>query len=1009
MKQVTVLFCDIVGSTELTDRLGAEAMHELVRRFLDRTLAEVHRYEGVAPQFRGDGFMALFGAPVTHEDHARRALLAALAIQRVLGERSGEEASNEPPVTVRIGIHTGPVVFAQVAESFQMETAIGDTAIVAARLEQAAEPGTILISDTTHRLAQGYARAQPVGPVDLKGKPEPIEAYRLLGISHRRSLLDQESSVHTTYFVDRHSELAILNGFLHQIESGHGQAIGIVGEPGIGKSRLLAEFRRQLAGGRVFWIEGRCLSYGAAIPYSLTLDLLRGNWGIIEADPPQAIVEKVRLGLQQAGMDPDEDAPVLLHLLEVKDAAEPLARSNPEFIKGKTFDILRQIVVNASLQRPVVMAFEDLHWIDQISEEFLGFLSESVRDGRILILATYRPGYRPPWIDKSYAGQTPLQPLSRDDSLQMVRSALRKGRLVELVTEEIVAKGDGNPFFLEQLALHAGEAREHRSELMVPDTIHDVVMARIDRLPEETKRLLQIAAVIGRDFSRRLLNATYHQPSSIDKHLRELVRLEFIYERLEPEGVIYVFRHALTQETAYGSLLERHRRGHHGDIGRALERLYAGRIEEVAELLAFHFGRSDETAQAIDYAILAAEKSQRRWANYEALNYFSDALRRLQTMPDTAPNRLRRLDAVLKQAEVKFALGRPAEHIEALQEIRAIVAETDDPRRRAAWHYWTGFLTGLTGARLNNAIDHCREAIAIASASGLEEIQSPATSCLAQLYFLAGRLHDTIDAGEAALSSFETRGDRWWAGRTLGHLTQAANALGQWRQSLDYCRRVLDHGLASKDLRLKAVGWWRLGSSQIEQGDLQQGLACCDEALALAPIPYDAAITHAIRGYGRIKAGQIEDGISELAEAVAWVEKSQLRYNYRRFVLWLAEAHLCRGDCTSARPLLDDVLSVSRTTGYRLLEGRACWLMADCLASDAPAIAKRYIENAVEILDGIDARNDLGKALITQAALRRREGDSEAARRLLGKAQGIFQALGTLDEPARVAAALAAL
>jgi predicted ATPase len=239
----------------------------------------------------------------------------------------------------------------------------------------------------------------------------------------------------------------------------------------------------------------------------LALDLLRSNCGILETDTPDTVVDKIHIGLREVGMDADEDGPVLLHLLEIKDVAETPTLSNPEAVKSKAFETLRQLTVKRSVQHPLVLVLEDLHWVDKISEEFLGFLAESVRDARVLMLATYRPGYRPPWIDKSYAGQMPLQPLPQDDSIRMVRSVLRVEQLVDLITQEIVAKADGNPFFLEQLALHAGEARDLRTDLMVPNTIHDVVMARIDRLPEQTKRTLQLAAVIGREFPLRLPRA----------------------------------------------------------------------------------------------------------------------------------------------------------------------------------------------------------------------------------------------------------------------------------------------------------------------------------------------------------------------------------------------------------------------------------------------------------------------------------------------------------------------
>jgi class 3 adenylate cyclase len=496
MKQVTVLFCDIVDSTPLTERLGPEVMRDLVNSFLETSLAEVRRYGGTAPQFRGDGFMALFGAPLAQEDHVRRALLAAVAIQRALGAGGTDAERLHPPV--RIGIHTGPVVFGPVGGGLAMDpTVIGDTANLGARLQEAAEPGTILLSEETRVLVQGYARVEPVGALALKGKVEPIPAYRLLGVSHRRYALDAAMAARPTVFVGCGNELAILNDFLAQAESGQGRALGVVGDPGIGKSRLLAEFRRQLPEGRITWVEGRCLSYGTAIPYLLVLDVLRSNCGIGETDTPEVIADKVRGGLREVGMDPDLDGSVLLHVLGVQDVASSPVPSNPELLKSKTFEVLRNLYIKGSQRRPLVLVLEDLHWIDNISKEFIATALDDLLDTRILLLANYRPGYRPPWIEKSYGGQISLQPLSRGDSVEVVRSVVPAERLGDLLTGEILAKAEGNPFFLEQLALHA---KDLRADLMVPNTIHDVVMARIDRLPDETKQLLQTASVIGREF-----------------------------------------------------------------------------------------------------------------------------------------------------------------------------------------------------------------------------------------------------------------------------------------------------------------------------------------------------------------------------------------------------------------------------------------------------------------------------------------------------------------------------
>ena len=1012
IKQVTVLFCDIVGSTPLAGRLGAEAMRDLVASFLEKSLGEVHRYGGTAPQFLGDGFMALFGAPVTQEDHVRRALLAAIAIQQALSVQPDADDNLTMDLPVRMGIHTGPVVFGPVGGGLRIEaTAIGDTANIAARLQEAAEAGTILLSEETRELAHDYARVEPVGPLMLKGKDEPVPAYRLLGVSHRRSGLRETAAAHTTTFVDRESERAILHNFLRLAENGRSQIVGIVGEPGIGKSRLLAEFRREIADGRVSWVEGRCVSYGTAIPYWLLLDLLRSNCRIVETDSPEIIAQKVRLALQELDMDVEQGSPVLLHLLGITELGGSPALLNPEAVKAKAFEILHQASIKGSLKRPLVLLVEDLHWIDKISEEFLAFLAENAPDARILLLGTYRPGYRPPWLDKSFAGQTPLHALSRGDSLQMVRSVLRAEGLADLVTEEIVAKADGNPLFLEQLALHAGE--NFRSALTVPNTIHDVVMARIDRLSEDTKQLLQTAAVIGREFSFRLLSAVSNAADSLEAQLRELIRLEFIYERVEPHGTTYVFRHALTQETAYASLLDRDRRAHHGAVGHALEELYQDRAEEVAELLAFHFGRTNEAERAVDYGILAAEKAQRRWANNEALTYFDDALRRLDALPDTKPNRLRRIEAVLKRTEVQYLLGQYADNIKTLETIRDVVEQIGEPRHCAAWHCWIGLLYGVTGGRPDIAIERCHQAARIAGAHGLQEIEAFAVSCLAQVYAVAGRLRDAIESGERALAYFEGRGDHWWAARTLWFLTVAANYLGEWGTTIDYCRRGIEHGAALGSPLSRSVqpqGWARMGLAYIQQGNIERGLQCCDEALALAPIlPRDAALAKVGRGYGQIKAGRFEAGFAELGEGLAWQDRAGFRFTYLSFALFLAEGYLRCSDTARACPLIQDLLEASKARGYLQIEGRACWLMAECLAGEGSAAAEGYIERAMQILERVGARSDLAKAMLTRAALRQRAGDTTEARLLLERASTLFGELGTLDEPARVEAALAAL
>jgi tetratricopeptide (TPR) repeat protein len=430
--------------------------------------------------------------------------------------------------------------------------------------------------------------------------------------------------------------------------------------------------------------------------------------------------------------------------------------------------------------------------------------------------------------------------------------------------------------------------------------------------------------------------------------------------------------------------------------------LYADRTDEVAELLALHFGRSDEAEKAVDYAILAGERAQRRWANNQALSHFSDALRLLGGAPATMANRLRRVDAVIKQGELKLALGRHAEHLGALEQIRELVEQTGDSRRQAVWHYWAGFLQILTGGEAAVAIEHCRQAMKIASAAGFHELDGFIASCLAQSYTVAGELRAAVDAGQRALSIFENDENLWWASRALWHLSSASNCLGEWEASLAYCRRAVEYATLLNDHRLKINGLWRTGCAAVQQGHAERGLRYCEEALALTPIPFDAAAARMVRGYGLVKAGQVEAGIAELAEVIVWFESSRLSHLRLLATLWLAEGHLARGDRASARPLVEDVLSVTRSQGYFHFEGIAHRLMSECLASEAPLDADEHVEAALRILDRTGARNDFAKALVTKAKLRHAEGDDRISWRLLDQADAIFQNLGTCDEPARV-------
>jgi class 3 adenylate cyclase/tetratricopeptide (TPR) repeat protein len=975
-KRVTVLFGDLADSSSLARRLGPEVMHELLDRLFRLALEEVHRYEGTINQFLGDGFMALFGAPLAIEHHERQALLAAAAIQRRLTDEVGELAPADTPPRLRMGLNTGTVVVGRIGDNLRMDyTAVGETTNVAARLQAQAEPGAIVLSQGTYERVRGFADVDSLGPVAVKGADDVV-AYRLNGLRPSRSTLDAVPERALSRFVGRDHDLAGLHNALAHAEAGRGQAVGIVSEPGMGKSRLLLEFRQSLTGRRLTYLEGRCVSYGATIPYHPLLETLRTNCRIADTDLPEVAAGKVAAAVAEVGLEAGDTLPYLLHVLGLKEGTSRLGALGPETVKARTFEALRQLTLRGSRLRPVVLVVEDLHWIDRTSEEFLATLADSLPGARVLLVTTYRHGYTPGWMGRSYATQLALRALGESESLEILRSVVLEETLPPTVIGAILTRGEGNPLFVEELARTVRDREYISADLAIPNTLQGVLSARIDRLSEQSKELLQLASVLGREFPSRLLAALWGDPSTLTDRLQELVRLEFLYERTWGADPVYAFTHVLTRDAAYGSLLESHRRRYHGAAGHALEDLFADRLHEAVDLLAHHFGLSAEGEKAVDYALRAADKARRRWANAEALAYFEAALRRLDALPDTDVNRLRRIDGVLEQSEVRFALGEHAEHLQALESITALVGTSGDPRRRAAWHYWVGFLHGMTGSHPSLAIGHCQQAVHTARTGGITDIEAYAQSCLTQVLAFTGDLRQGIEVGEAAVAAFEARGESWWAGRTLGHLVPIANGLGEWERARAYGDKALAHACALDDRRLKIMALLRLASTLIQRGEAQEGLRLCDEATALGPGPFDAVGVQAVRGHALVKAGDFEVGTVLLEKALEWLDRSRLRYTRCQIGLWLAEGYIRGGARPKAELVLRSILDEAALLGYRHLEGVTHRLLAESLDGED---VSEHIEAAIALLRETGAQHELAKVRSRASRAKGAHGRSDEA------------------------------
>ena len=1016
-KQVSVMFTDVSGFTAMSERLDPEEVHGIMDRVFEIVLAAVHRFEGTINQFLGDGVMALFGAPIAHEDHAHRALGAALAIQRELGPvRDDVRRLHGVEFRLRIGINTGLVVVGAIGRDLRMDyTAVGDTTNLASRMLNIAQPGQIVCTPATHRLTAGFFEFEDLGEFTVKGKSEPVRAWAIMRERRGRTRLEVSRERGLTPMLGRSEEMEALGLAYARAIEGHGAVLMLVGDAGVGKSRLLFEFLHRLEGGSHVELEASCLSYGRAIAYHPVVELVRRYLGLPDGAGDEDVRAAARVRLHGVGIADEESVTLLAHFLGVEAPAELLTRLGAQ-LKERTHALLRDVFLRASQRRPLVLVIENIHWTDPSSEEFFGPFIDALFGHPILLLLSSRPDFSMTTWPRERVEMLSVEGLDREQAADMARALLGAEEVAPQLIEVLVAKSEGNPLYVEEILRQLqetggavvvdGEARLSRADVSVPETVHDIIASRVDRVEEPLKQTIQGAAVVGRQFPAPLVARvlTVEEPRVVDD-LRRLQGFDFVFPVSMP---VYAFKHALTQEVVYTGLLERRRRLYHAIVGAALEEEHRERPDEIAELLAHHFGRSGEHDKAVDYAILAGEKAQRRWANAEALAHFESALKRLDTMPDSETNRRRRIDAVLKQAEVKFALGRHAEELTALESVQPIVDASADPPRRAAWYYWTGFLHSLTGARADVSVDYCRRAAEIAEAEGLDELRAYAQSCLAHVYLVAGNLHGGLVAGEAALATFEARGNPWWACRTIWALQPLATGSGDWGRALAYCRRALAHATATNDQRLQVVSWARLGATEVQRGDGEACVQACDRALAFSPAPFDVNTIKAMRGYGLVKRGDIGVGAQELGEAVAWFEKAGLLYTTSLLSLWLADACLRQEDAGRARALAERALQAARERGYRHLEGAAARALGEALLVSAPAAAAAALADAERICQDVGARNDLGRTWAAMGRLAIATGDAARGRTLLERALAEFEALGTIDEIARTAAALQA-
>jgi class 3 adenylate cyclase/tetratricopeptide (TPR) repeat protein len=801
-KQVTVLFADLKGSMELLADRDPEEARKLLDPVLERMMEAVHRYEGTVNQVMGDGIMALFGAPITHEDHAVRACYAALRMQELV-QRYAEEArqTHGVHVQIRVGLNSGEVVVRAIGSDLHMDyTAVGQTTHLAGRMEQLASPGSILLTVSTLELVEGFVAVKSLGPTPVKGLADAVEIYEVTGVGPARTRLQAAARRGLTRFVGRDAEMEQLRRAQQLASAGHGQVAAIVAEAGVGKSRLVYEFihSHRLHGGLV--LEGASVSYGTATSYLPVIDLLKGYFKIQDRDDLRDIRAKVAGTLLTLDRALEPTLPALLALLDVPVDDAAWQTLDPAQRRQRTLDAVKRLLLREARQQPLLVIFEDLHWIDGETQALLDGLVDSLVSARLLLLVDYRPEYQHAWGSKTFYSQMRLDALPIERTGELLDALLGDDPGLAPLKQLLVKRG--NPFFLEETVrtlvetkVLAGEPGQYRltqpvQTIQVPPTVQAMLAARIDRLAPEDKRLLQVASVVGKDVPLALLQAIADLPGEVLRRgLDHLQAAEFVYETGLYPDLEYAFTHALTHEVTYGGLLQERRRDLHARIVDAIETLHPDRLDEQIERLAYHAVRGELREKAVHYLRQAGRKAAARSALADARGWFEQALGFIEALPENQSTLEQAFDIRLELRSVLTLFGEVRRSRECLREAQGLAERLHDDRRRGRVYAIVTNIHSLLG-ELDEAFLTGTRALEIAARLEDVRLRIPATTYLGQAHYYRGNYERAVELATDNLavlpagSNYETFGnampiaiyDRYWLVRSLAQLGRFAEA-----------------------------------------------------------------------------------------------------------------------------------------------------------------------------------------------------------------------------------------
>jgi class 3 adenylate cyclase/tetratricopeptide (TPR) repeat protein len=1016
-KQVTVLFADLKGSMELLADRDPEEARKLLDPVLQLMMEAVHHYEGTVNQVMGDGIMALFGAPLAHEDHAARACYAALRMQEsVKHYAEGVFRRHGVSVEIRVGLNSGEVVVRAIGSDLHMDyTAVGQTTHLAARMEQMARPGTIFLAPDTLALAEGFVQVTSRGPVPVKGMAAPIEIFELAGASPVRSRLHAAASRGLTRFVGREQEMNELLQALEQAQAGHGQIVAVVGEPGVGKSRLYWEFTHSHCLQGWLMLESGSVSYGKTTAYLPVVDLLKGYFRVETRDGTGTICEKVAAKVLTLDRALEPCLSALFSLLEIPVEDEIWGRLDPPQRRQRTLDAVKRLLLRESQVQPLLLIFEDLHWTDAETQALLDSLVESLPTARLLLLANYRPEYQHRWHSKTYYRQLRIDPLPPDNAGALLTSLLGTDSSLDPLRRTLIERTEGNPLFLEESARTLTETRalvgergayrlaQDTTVFQVPATVQAIIAARIDRLAPEDKQLLQAASVIGSDAPYALLLAIAElTEEDLRRGLANLQGAEFLYEtRLFPD-LAYTFKHALTHEVTYGSLLQERRQDLHARLVNAIENLHRDRLDEHTERLAHHAFRGAVWQKAVLYLRQAGTKAAAHSGYREAVTYFEQALTALARLSETRATREQATDLRIDLRNSLWLMGEFDQIAGYLREAEDLARTLDDSHRLGwVWLYMSHYFW-LTGHSAE-ARRFGRDAHAIAKTLDDGSLGAAATTylgldCLTSGdYGQAGGLFREVLASLTGEREIERCGLPFFPVPACNALLAWALAeRGAFREGvvcgLDAARitETLDHPYT------RVFVSWGLGSLHCRRGEPDQAIRLLERGLALSRelglgTPTWWWVTTGLLGYAYALAGRGAEGVSLLEEASEAGELKAAGTWHSLVLVHLAETYALAGRPEDARVCAGRALPLTRERGQRGWQARMLRLVAELTV---PEQADGPYRDALALAEQLEMRPLVAHCHLGLGKLYRHAGKRQEAQEHLNTATTMYREMG---------------